>query len=171
MLQGSAGGSSAAGGGRAKSFLQHVQEILHAPPPHSQPSADRPATASELRKQQGLLVRSSRLFRGLGATLARDIPYSAIYWFSIEELRGRMAAQSSNRAPAASGSSAGAMGAMDVVRVNAVAGALAGAGAALVTTPMDVIKTRMQTVVKAGAAENQVTMVAALLMLFPRYLC
>ena len=73
-----------------------------------------------------------RLWRGVGATLWRDVPFSGLYWASVEPIRGRLLPQG------------GAPTEMEVFRANAIAGAVAGAFAAAVTTPFDVVKTRMQ---------------------------
>lgn len=76
--------------------------------------------------------RGLRLWRGVGATLWRDVPFSGLYWASVEPIRGRLLPQG------------GAPTEMEVFRANAIAGAAAGAFAAAVTTPFDVVKTRMQ---------------------------
>ncbi len=65
------------------------------------------------------------LWTGLGPTLLRDVPFSAIYWVLYEYLTAS--------APASSSSS------------SFVAGCAAGATAAFLTTPIDVIKTKIQT--------------------------
>lgn len=66
------------------------------------------------------------IWRGLSPTLWRDVPFSAIYWTILEALNGRDA----KRTPGA-------------VFVN---GAIAGATAAIITTPFDVAKTRRQVI-------------------------
>lgn len=83
------------------------------------------------------------IFRGLRATLLRDVPFSAIYWMSYEQFRGvydRLlgGAFESNFANAFSASFA--------------AGASAGTIAATITTPFDVVKTRQQVLVGAQAS-------------------
>lgn len=77
-------------------------------------------------------IAGMRLWRGVGATLWRDVPFSGLYWASVEPIRGRLLPQG------------GAQTEMEVFRANAIAGAVAGALAAAVTTPFDVVKTRMQ---------------------------
>ncbi|CAI5736046.1 unnamed protein product [Hyaloperonospora brassicae] len=69
------------------------------------------------------------LLNGLGATLARDVPFSAIYWTSYERLQQTL--QSTEH---------------EVSRTQRafVCGALSGAIAATVTTPFDVVKTLQQ---------------------------
>lgn len=70
------------------------------------------------------------LMQGLGPTLLRDIPFSAVYWFTYEELKavqlGQEAAEPS-------------------LHQSFYAGALAGALAAVLTHPFDIIKTQRQT--------------------------
>lgn len=69
------------------------------------------------------------LFAGLGATLARDVPFSAIYWTSYEALQ---------RATTSSE--------LELSRPQRafVCGALSGAAAAAATTPFDLVKTLQQ---------------------------
>ncbi len=78
------------------------------------------------------LTSGLRLWRGVGATLWRDVPFSGLYWASVEPIRGRLLPEG------------GSPTEMEVFGANATAGAVAGAFAAAVTTPFDVAKTRMQ---------------------------
>jgi solute carrier family 25 protein 39/40 len=68
------------------------------------------------------------LWTGLWPTLMRDCPFSAIYWVSLESTRKYL--QSSSHIPS--------------YMINFISGATGGAIAATLTTPIDVIKTRMQ---------------------------
>jgi solute carrier family 25 protein 39/40 len=101
-----------------------------------------------------------RLWRGCGATLARDVPFSAIYWAALEPLRAAIlrSCLPSVYADAAAAAAAAAAGLPppppacapeppaphDVLRANIVAGFIAGGFAGAVTTPLDVAKTQMQ---------------------------
>ncbi|KAI0030660.1 mitochondrial carrier [Vararia minispora EC-137] len=69
----------------------------------------------------------SYLWRGLGPTLLRDVPFSGIYWAGYEYLKHRFEER-------------GQRG----VGVAFVSGALSGMLAATLTAPVDVIKTRRQ---------------------------
>ncbi len=60
----------------------------------------------------------------MGATLARDVPFSAIYWASLEPIRCRLLPRDR---PVSKG---------QVLAANLVAGSLGGALAAAITTPL-----------------------------------
>ncbi|KAF4315539.1 hypothetical protein BBO99_00009300 [Phytophthora kernoviae] len=78
------------------------------------------------------------LMNGLGATLARDVPFSAIYWTSYESLQKRF-----NSAE------------MELTRTQRAfaCGAVSGAVAATVTTPFDVVKTLQQVSMTAQGSQ------------------
>jgi solute carrier family 25 protein 39/40 len=88
------------------------------------------------------------LWRGLGPTLWRDVPFSGIYWASYEswkkafERRGRRGAW-----------------------VAFVSGAVSGTSAALITSPFDVLKTRRQALVMSSTAASIRTSTATLPLL------
>ncbi|KAL2540225.1 Mitochondrial carrier protein MTM1 [Abeliophyllum distichum] len=73
------------------------------------------------------------LWTGLGAQLARDVPFSAICWSTLEPVRRRLLSHVGDEANAAS-----------VLGANFSAGFVAGSLAAAATCPLDVAKTRRQ---------------------------
>eukprot|EP00947_MAST-08B_sp_MAST-8B-sp1_P002839 g2839.t1 len=103
------------------------------------------------------------LYRGLGPTLWRDVPFSAMYWVGYERLKlaALEAVTDSPTATAAStttrrrgtGAGAGAAGGIgqdnsltyaETMTISFAAGGGSGAFAAFVTNPFDVVKTRRQ---------------------------
>lgn len=73
------------------------------------------------------------LWTGLGAQLARDVPFSAICWSTLEPIRRRILELAGDQASAAS-----------ILGANFSAGFVAGSLAAAATCPLDVAKTRRQ---------------------------
>ncbi|XP_042505211.1 mitochondrial carrier protein MTM1-like [Macadamia integrifolia] len=73
------------------------------------------------------------LWTGVGAQLARDVPFSAICWSTLEPIRGTLLGLVGEEANAAS-----------VLGANFAAGFVAGSFAAAATCPLDVAKTRRQ---------------------------
>ncbi|XP_047318215.1 mitochondrial carrier protein MTM1 [Impatiens glandulifera] len=73
------------------------------------------------------------LWTGLGSQLARDVPFSAICWSTLEPLRRRFLKVAGDENNAAS-----------VLGANFSAGLIAGSLAAAATCPLDVAKTRRQ---------------------------
>ncbi|KAN0015546.1 hypothetical protein ACTFIU_008281 [Dictyostelium citrinum] len=76
------------------------------------------------------------LWRGLGPSLIRDVPFSAIYWAGYEVLKNKL--MKSYVDPNFTRNS------NSPFFVNLIAGGTSGTFAAVLTTPIDVIKTRIQ---------------------------
>lgn len=69
------------------------------------------------------------LFRGLGSTLLRDVPFSGIYWTTFESTKKGFNKPTSEK---------------NIFLLNFFCGSVAGSIAALVTLPFDVVKTHQQ---------------------------
>lgn len=74
----------------------------------------------------------NRMWLGVGATLSRDVPFSAIYWTSYEFVKGKLK-------PEMPQTTTGGF------ITSFVAGASSGMLSAFLTTPIDLVKTRLQT--------------------------
>ena len=86
----------------------------------------------QLEKGSSMSARVRTLWTGVGATLARDVPFSALYWGVLEPIRGRILRDPQQ------------VSASEIAFANLTAGAIAGGAAAAITTPLDVVKTRAQ---------------------------
>ncbi|KAL7835877.1 hypothetical protein SRHO_G00282240 [Serrasalmus rhombeus] len=69
------------------------------------------------------------LWRGLGPTLLRDVPFSAMYWYNYEKGKSLLCRYKSSE---------------PTFTITFIAGALSGSVASIVTLPFDVVKTRRQ---------------------------
>ncbi|XP_028910277.1 mitochondrial glutamate carrier 2 [Ornithorhynchus anatinus] len=106
--------------------------------PSAGPVPSRPSAAliaRELLRTQGL----AGLYKGLGATLLRDIPFSVIYFPLFAHLNGLGMSQAGGKAP---------------FLHSFVSGCAAGCVAAVAVTPLDVLKTRIQTLRKGLGEES-----------------
>ncbi|KAL4553612.1 hypothetical protein Ndes2526B_g03448 [Nannochloris sp. 'desiccata'] len=72
------------------------------------------------------------LWTGVGATLARDVPFSGLYWAMVEPIRKNLLPPE------------GASSEMEVMVANVAAGGISGGLSGAITTPLDVVKTRTQ---------------------------
>ena len=88
---------------------------------------------------RGIVTRNggqlSSLWRGLSPTLARDVPFSVLYWTVLETFKARLLESRAVDSP---------------VVASFISGAAAGLVAAAVVTPVDVVKTRWQMGAGAG---------------------
>jgi solute carrier family 25 protein 39/40 len=71
------------------------------------------------------------MWTGLGPTILRDTPFSAVYWMAFEYFKKKLGQGAD-------------LSTVNTFTVAFVSGALSGALAATATTPIDVIKTRIQ---------------------------
>ncbi|XP_029959536.1 mitochondrial glutathione transporter SLC25A40 [Salarias fasciatus] len=87
----------------------------------------------ELTSLIGSAVRTEgwlSLWRGLGPTLLRDVPFSAMYWYNYEMAKSWLCERYDAREP--------------TFAITFASGATSGSIAAVVTLPFDVVKTRRQ---------------------------
>lgn len=91
----------------------------------------------------------SSLWRGVGASLYKDVPFAGLFWTFLEPLRSWLNSHTHIPYPAAGID-------MHTLAINALSGSLAGAAAAGITTPFDVAKTRVQT--QCTMAQRQSTL-------------
>lgn len=100
-----------------------------------------PSTPHTLRSTLSSIAALARthgnihLWRGLGPTLWRDVPFSGIYWAGYESCKHSLYRMGYEGAGVAFFS-----------------GALSGTTAALLTSPFDVLKTRRQALLMSGSA-------------------
>ncbi|XP_059195549.1 probable mitochondrial glutathione transporter SLC25A40 [Centropristis striata] len=80
------------------------------------------------------------LWRGLGPTLFRDVPFSAMYWYNYERSKARLCDWYNTREP--------------TFTITFISGAASGSFASIVTLPFDVVKTRRQVELGELQAKN-----------------
>lgn len=80
------------------------------------------------------------LWRGLGPTLLRDVPFSAMYWYNYERTKSVLCQRYNTPEPTLS--------------ISFLSGAFSGSIAAIVTLPFDVVKTRRQVELGELQAKN-----------------
>ncbi|KAF9499691.1 mitochondrial carrier [Pleurotus eryngii] len=103
-------------------------------------SPGTPHTLRSVLTSTRALVKSQgarSLWRGLGPTLWRDVPFSGIYWASYESWKDVFVRRQKE----------GAL-------VAFICGAVSGTTAALITSPFDVLKTRRQAFVMSAASST-----------------
>jgi solute carrier family 25 protein 39/40 len=101
------------------------------------PSSDGRGMISEFRtiiRNEGPLS----LFRGVWPTIMRDVPFSAIYWLSIERMRDYWKSRHHSI------SSSSTVSTSEQTFEALINGSVSGVIAAAFTTPLDVLKTRSQ---------------------------
>lgn len=106
-------------------------------------SPDKPNTLRSVLISVRSIARtqgSLYLWRGLGATLWRDVPFSGLYWANYEGLKGIFKRKGHEGAWVAFSS-----------------GALSGTTAALITSPFDVLKTRRQALLMSVSSGTTAT--------------
>jgi len=99
-------------------------------------SPDQPHTLSSVLGSMRTVVRQQGflfLWRGLGPTLWRDVPFSGIYWAGYEAWKRHFESHGKTGAYVAFAS-----------------GAISGTTASLLTSPFDVLKTRRQALLMSG---------------------
>ncbi|KAG2023428.1 carnitine/acyl carnitine carrier, variant 2 [Coprinopsis cinerea AmutBmut pab1-1] len=116
--------------------LELIRTNLQSTPP----SSNNPHTLRSVLSSVRGLVRSQgplSLWRGLGPTLWRDVPFSGFYWASYEATKKAF----SNRG-------------YEGASVAFLSGAISGTSAALVTSPFDTLKTRRQALIMTSTASD-----------------
>ena len=120
--------------------LELVRTNLQSTPP----SPDTPHTLRSVLTSVRSLAQANGwhyLWRGLGPTLWRDVPFSGLYWAGYELCKRRL----------------GRLG-YEGAGVAFVSGAVSGTTAALLTSPFDVLKTRRQALLMSATTTTTSTL-------------
>ncbi|KAI0735228.1 mitochondrial carrier [Earliella scabrosa] len=120
--------------------LELVRTNLQSTPP----SPDHPHTLRSVLSSIRSLAQSKGchyLWRGLGPTLWRDVPFSGLYWAGYEACKHRL----------------GKLG-YEGAGVAFASGAVSGTTAALLTSPFDVLKTRRQALLMCATTRTTSTL-------------
>lgn len=88
------------------------------------------------------------LWRGVGTTLWRDVPFSMVYWLGYENLKVGLGCGRGN-----AGDSGAERESADFLMRSFAAGAMSGVVASLLTHPFDVAKTQQQVLVQGVEGE------------------
>jgi len=105
---------------------------------------DNPQTLRSVLTSIRMLVRdhgTRSLWRGLGPTLWRDVPFSGIYWAGYEGWKNIFAKHD-----------------LSGPWIAFVSGAISGTTAALATSPFDVLKTRRQALLMSPSPQGRSTL-------------
>jgi len=116
----------------------------------------RTGKAAGMGDEFRLLLRSRSgfrsLFSGIGPTLWRDVPFSAIYWYFVERFRADLSKLDMGACGSRYYEDRGRQVPPSIVALQSfISGASAGSIAAAFTTPFDVVKTRRQTATLSDA--------------------
>ncbi|KAH9849821.1 mitochondrial carrier domain-containing protein [Lenzites betulinus] len=125
--------------------LELVRTNLQSTPP----SPDHPHTLRSVLVSVRYLAQSRGwhcLWRGLGPTLWRDVPFSGLYWAGYESCKHTFEARGHQGAGVAFAS-----------------GAISGTTAALLTSPFDVLKTRRQSMLMSASRSGPTSSIPLLL--------
>ncbi|KAH8102606.1 mitochondrial carrier [Cristinia sonorae] len=131
----------------ARTFITSIAsplELIRTNLQSTPPSPDNPHTLRSVLTSVGNMARTrgvTHLWRGLGPTLWRDVPFSGLYWAGYETCK------SAFRRRGREGAS-----------VAFVSGAVSGTTAALLTSPFDVLKTRRQALIMTHAGKTTSTL-------------
>ncbi|OCF39924.1 hypothetical protein I317_06298 [Kwoniella heveanensis CBS 569] len=104
--------------------LQALPSVERGTPTYASTAKDM----SKLVQAKGVTI----LWRGLGPTLWRDVPFSGIYWAGFELLKSLFTSSSSPLPP------------LSPISTSFLSGFISGTVSAIVTQPFDVLKTRRQ---------------------------
>lgn len=173
--------ASAGSGVSMRSTITHFLLQDHHTQQQQQRPAQAQLQVQQQRQQQlgprAVLRAVPRMWTGFSATLVRDVPFSALYWALVEPFRQAMLPRNSHwntrptkqqqQAPALAASSSSSSGSgsgyrqqhlqhtqLEILVANMVSGFVAGGVAAGLTTPFDVVKTRMQIAAPSSSSSS-----------------
>ncbi|KAI1308145.1 mitochondrial carrier domain-containing protein [Xylaria venustula] len=118
------------------------------------------STSLQALRQLGGADSGRRLLSGYTALVARNLPFTAIQFPIFESVRKRIwarrrSAESVDGGPRSAGDSSETQNLLETGLVTGTSAGLAGSFAALITTPMDVVKTRLMLAAGSNGQDAQ----------------